>query len=222
MKMKEVRNLEASQAEVRASKDSRLIEGYAIVFNSESRDLGGFREIIKPEAVDGVLENADVLALLNHDQSRGLLARSTKGEGTLTLSVDDKGVRYKFSSPNTSLGDEVLEGVSRGDIRTSSFAFVCADGGQEWRKQEDGTFLRTITAFADIMDVSAVYREAYPDTTVAKRSLDEIRESPEEKPEDKPEDEQEAQRSKTFDELSEYYKQQEAKSSSTNLFSNGK
>jgi HK97 family phage major capsid protein len=173
--MKEVRNLETSQAEVRALKDSRTVEGYAIVFNSESRDLGGFNEVIKPEAVDGVLGNADVLALLNHDQSRGLLARSTNGEGTLDLSVDNKGVRYKFDAPKTALGDELLEGISRNDIRTSSFTFVVGDGGQKWEKRDDGTYLRTITSFANILDVSPVFREAYPDTTAARRSLEEVR-----------------------------------------------
>lgn len=173
---KEVRNLETSQAEVRALKDSRTVEGYAIVFDSESRLLeGAFTEVIKPEAVEGVLEKADVLALLNHDQSRGLLARSTNMKGSLSLSVDSKGVRYKFDAPKTALGDELLEGISRGDIRTSSFTFIVGDGGQKWEKRDDGSYLRTITSFANILDVSPVFREAYPDTTVAQRNLAEIR-----------------------------------------------
>ena len=44
--------------------ESRNVSGYAIVFNSESRDLGGFKEIITPSALDGVIAKSDVLCLL--------------------------------------------------------------------------------------------------------------------------------------------------------------
>ena len=36
--------------------ESRNVSGYAIVFNSESKDLGGFNEVILPSALEGVLE----------------------------------------------------------------------------------------------------------------------------------------------------------------------
>lgn len=168
---KEIRSFAPSDCELRATRRGRSIEGYAIVFNRESKDLGGFKEVIKPEAIQGVLEKSDVLALLNHDENRGVLARSTNGEGTLELSVDNFGVKYRFDAPETVLGDEVLSGVRRGDIRTSSFAFSVAEQGQEWEKRPDGTYLRTINKFEMIYDVSPVYREAYADTTVAVRSL---------------------------------------------------
>lgn len=171
---KEIRSLDPTNAEVRASRRGRMIEGYAIVFNKESKDLGGFIERIEPTAVDGVVESSDVLALLNHDINRGVLARSTNGEGTLELSADNFGVKYKFEAPDTVLGDEVLSGVRRGDIRTSSFAFSVSEEGQKWEKRGDN-YLRTITKFDKIYDVSPVYREAYADTTVAVRSLVDIR-----------------------------------------------
>jgi hypothetical protein len=71
----------------------------------------------------------------------------------------------------------VLSGIRRGDIRTSSFAFSVdpVEDRKNWVKQEDGTYLRTIKKFKDIYDVSAVYREAYQDTTAAVRSLVEVR-----------------------------------------------
>jgi HK97 family phage prohead protease len=171
---KEIRCIEPVNAEIRLVKRTRRIEGYGIVFNKESKDLGGFTEIIKPEAIKGVLETSDVLALLNHDESRGILGRSTNGEGTLDLTVEEFGVKYGVEAPDTVLGDEVLSGVRRGDIRTSSFSFTVSDG-QKWEKRSDGTYLRTITKFDKIYDVSPVYREAYADTTVAVRSLNEIK-----------------------------------------------
>ena len=163
--------------EFRAS-ESRTVEGYASVFNSKSKDLGGFTEIIDPSAFEGVIERSDVLALLNHDQDRGVLARSKKGVGSLTLSIDDRGLKYSFDAPHTALGNELIEGLKRGDISTSSFAFTVS--GEKWTKEPDGTYLRTITQIDKLFDVSPVYNEAYEDTSVALRSLDAVR--AEEKP----------------------------------------
>ena len=59
-----------------------------------SQYLGGFYETIEPTALDGVLERSDILCLLNHNEDRGILARSKMGEGTLNLEIDDIGLRY--------------------------------------------------------------------------------------------------------------------------------
>lgn len=172
---KEIRHLDYSEAEVRAIADSRIIEGYGIVFNSLSEDLGGFRELILPEAVDGVLEKSDIMSVLNHSINRGVLARSINGSGSLQLTKDAKGVKYSFVAPNFDLGNEVLEGIKRGDIRGSSFAFNVNETGQKWSKDSNGTYIRTITKFERIFDISPVYTGAYQDTTVAVRSFDEFR-----------------------------------------------
>lgn len=154
----------------RRDNSSRHVTGYAAVFNKLSHDLGGFVEIIAEGAFDGVVEKSDVFAVINHDASRGILARSRYGEGTLKLSVDEVGLKYEFDAPNTALGDELLEMLTRGDIRESSFAFWVAD--DEIGKSEDGMMLRTITRIEELFDVSPVYQPAYPDTTVAKRSIE--------------------------------------------------
>ena len=74
----ETRNL---NLEIR-SEDDRVLEGYAIVTNSESEDLG-FREVISPEALEGIIEKSDCLMLLEHNRDKGLLARSRFGKGSL-------------------------------------------------------------------------------------------------------------------------------------------
>ena len=168
---KELRYLENS--EIRASQDSREVDGYAMLFNVTSRNLGGFVERIDTEAVNGVIEQSDIMAVLNHDNSRGILARSRFGVGSLTLSVDEKGLRYTFSAPKTALGDECLEYLRRGDITQSSFAFAVAE--DNWSKQEDGTYLRTIKKFERLYDVSPVFEPAYFGTTVSCRSFDEFK-----------------------------------------------
>jgi HK97 family phage prohead protease len=158
---KEVRNY---NLDVRALDESRSVEGYALVFNSLSEDLGGFREQIDSNALNGVLERSDVMALLNHDSSRGILARSRYGEGSLTLTVDEKGLRYNFEAPHSALGDEVLEYLRRCDINQSSFAFTVSS--DSWEKQSDGSYLRTITGFDRLFDVSPVFTPAYAATSV--------------------------------------------------------
>ena len=121
--MKEIRNYDGG---VKQEVASRNVTGYALVFNSESEDLGGFTEVIDKDALQGVIERSDILALLNHNEDKGVLARSTKGTGSLELTVDDLGLLYRFEAPHTALGDELIEGLRRGDIRASSFAFDVA------------------------------------------------------------------------------------------------
>lgn len=156
--------------ELRGEEESRHIEGYGSVFNSRSVDLGGFQEIIAPGAFDGVIERSDVKALLDHNPSRGILARSRNGQGSLQLTVDERGLKYSFDAPHTNLGDEVVEGLRRGDYSQSSFAFTVED--ESWTKEEDGTYLRTINKIGGLYDISIVANPAYEDTSVALRSLD--------------------------------------------------
>ena len=166
---RETRNLVEGAKITCTSEESRQITGYAAVFNSWSKDLGGFIEQIDERAFDGVIEKSDVMAVLNHNLDRGLLARSKNGEGTLKLEVDEVGLKYTFEAPKTAIGDEVLEGVKRGDISTSSFVFTVE--ADEW------DFIttpaqRTIKRVNLLFDVSPVYTPAYETTTVAQRSID--------------------------------------------------
>ena len=154
--------------EFRAEKESRMIEGYAIVFNKDSENLGGFIERILPEAVDGRL-NDDVVALLNHD-SNFVLARNG---GTMELTADENGVKYRFEAPNTTAGNDLLENVRLGNIRKSSFAFTISEGGDNWETRTDGPDIRTISKIKRLYDVSPVTYPAYPDTSVAQRSFKE-------------------------------------------------
>lgn len=161
--------------------DSRRVEGYALVFNSLSRDLGGIVEQIDQHALDGVLEDSDIKCWLNHDASRGALARcrganvpQAEAGNSLELEVDDIGLRYAFDAPNTALGDELLESLRRGDINQSSFAFTVKE--DKWERMEDGMARRTILKFDRLFDVSPVYDPAYLGTSVDidRRGYDEM------------------------------------------------
>ncbi|WP_442913163.1 HK97 family phage prohead protease [Kosakonia sp. SOY2] len=110
------REVRCYSGEVRAEQHSEQpthIIGYGSVFNSRSEPLWGFREIIKPGAFDDVL-NDDVRGLFNHDPNF-ILGRSAAG--TLSLSVDEKGLRYDITAPETqTIRDLVLAPMFRGDI----------------------------------------------------------------------------------------------------------
>lgn len=159
-----------------STSDSRHIEGYAIVFNSLSNDLGGFREIIEPTAIDDeLIKNSDIVCLKNHNIKEGILARSYHGRGSLKLEINEHGLHYSFDAPHTQFGDEVLEMVRRGDIAKCSFAFVC--GEDNWTKDENGEYIRRVKKIKNLYDVSLVYHPAYEETEAIAdtRGLDELK-----------------------------------------------
>lgn len=161
-----VNNLEIrALSTVEEIKDS-TVEGYAIKFNSESRDLGGFIEIIEPTAFDGV-DMSDVRAFMDHDAGK-LLGRTASG--TLELTIDERGVKFKLDLPNTTVGRDALELVKRGDLNQCSFGFTVAE--DEWYKQGDKIY-RSIKKIGNFFEISLVSIPAYDDTdvSVAKRGL---------------------------------------------------
>lgn len=175
--MEKQREIRVLGAQMRASQDkeSRAVEGYAALFESSSELLDGwFTETIARGAFDGVIAKSDVVCLLNHSQERGVLARCRQGQGSLELRVDDKGLFYRFEAPRTSLGDELLEGLRRGDITESSFAFYVER--DSWEERPNGQYHRTILKVAELLDVSPVYQPAYKGTEVFARSLDSVKE----------------------------------------------
>lgn len=159
--------------------EERTIEGYAVVFNQESRIMFDkekkrfFIEKIAPGAISPeLLQRSDVKALLEHNSER-LLARSYRGAGSLALTIDDYGVKYRFEAPDTVDGDTALALVKRGDFFGSSFAYTADEKeGVRYEKRSDGMLLRTVNAASGFYDISIVSNPAYFGTDVSVRSLD--------------------------------------------------
>ena len=159
-----------------AEENSRIVEGYAIVFNQPSRKLLDkaskkvFTETIDPRAVTKLfLDDQDIKMLYNHSNDM-LLARSTYGIGTLSYEIDDYGVKYRFEMPNTSVGNDVLELIRRGDVWGCSFAFTYAKDGIRDEKKNGQNF-RTVIQMASISDFSIVVDPAYLGTYVSTREF---------------------------------------------------
>lgn len=167
MKKMDKRDL-GEKPEIRAQEDGgNYIEGYAIVFNRESKDLGGFTEIVEPSAVRDA-DMSDIMGRYNHEI---LIGRTTTG--TMTYTVDEVGVRYSIKLPNTDYpGAYIKEMVERGDINGSSFAFDVKKGGDKWEELDSGMMKRTISSFSKIYDMGMVDNPAYADTTSAMRSME--------------------------------------------------
>ena len=137
------------------------LRGYAIVFNSLSEDLGGFREKINPDAIE---LNDNVFAFWSHDPSQPI--GSTRS-GTLALNTDENGVRFDLSTERfTPL---MLAAAKAGDVQMS-FGFRAID--QEWSRDEAGNAIRTLKKIA-VFEVSPVTTPAYADTSAAIRSMEE-------------------------------------------------
>ena len=168
--------------------EGRTIDGYAIVFNQRSEvmldwtdeGIRRFVEVVDPSAVDeALLLSSDIRALIEHNRER-LLARYNKGVGTLSLTIDEHGLRYSFEAANTADGDYAVEMVGRGDISGSSFAFRAKESDTEWVK-EGNLWVRTIKRFSLLRDVTITTDPAYTQTEVSVRSLEEMDKPIEEK-----------------------------------------
>jgi len=143
----------------------RTFRGYAAVFDSQSEDLGGFRETIAPGAFKRSLNQRkrDLKAFVNHDWGRLL---GTRKAGTLELKEDDYGLHSTIHLPDTQDGRDIGTLTARGDIFAMSFGFVPVDvehtdGGNTQRIRE-----------ARLMEVSPVTAwPAYNATTAGVRAL---------------------------------------------------
>lgn len=167
-------------AEVRAATGDNgtvTIEGYAVVWNRYSSNLGGYVEQIDPGAFDDSLANDDQIASYNHDYASILGRRSADN---LVLTKDGTGLRYSVtgdaSDPDVA---RVAAKVRAGSVVGSSFTFRSMPDGETWSYAADGFPLVTVTRAA-LYEVAPVVWPAYMATTedglsVGLRSLAEQR-----------------------------------------------
>jgi HK97 family phage prohead protease len=160
-------------AELRTAGNEFALTGYAATFNSLSKNLGGFREQIEPGTFTRSLKSkADVKCLFNHAPDN-ILGRTKSG--TLTLSTDAKGLKFRCElDKNSQAHKDLYASVQRGDIDECSFAFSVPAGGDSWTEGMDPDTnqrcsIRTLKD-VDLMDVSVVTYPAYNQTAVGARS----------------------------------------------------
>ena len=140
-----------------------MVQGYAMLFNSPTvlyrvNDMD-YKEVILPGALDDC-DMSDVVLDRGHDMSKALLARNKNN--TLSLEVDERGLKFTAELPDTQEGRDTYALVKRGDLFGCSFAAVV-------KEQSFETPTRTwkIRSFCRLFDVAIVTFPAYPETEVS-------------------------------------------------------
>lgn len=166
--------------------ESRTIEGYALKFGVRSRLLcdwwNNYYEVLEPGCVTReMLDKQDIKLTMFHDRQL-VLARSNKGNGTLSYEVDKVGVKFWAEMPHTVDGDKALELVSRGDIAGCSFIYSTDEGDSENavsyerldEKGDDGEdiLLRHVKRIDSVYDFTITTDPAYEQTDVSKREVE--------------------------------------------------
>lgn len=134
------------------------LSGLAIVFDQWSVDLGGFKERIRPAAINRTIqEQIDVRALWNHNTD---LTLGRLSAGTLTAEKRSGGYWIRLVAP--SWASAQMETVERRDVTGQSFAFRTVD--DEWDFDHE-TPLRDVLDMR-VSETSGVSFPAYPQTTL--------------------------------------------------------
>lgn len=164
--------MKANTFEIRSGGDLRAtsahsLTGYAAVFNSESRDLGGFVEVIRRGAFRSSLASGNnIRALWQHD-GKSLLG--TTQAGTLRLWEDRHGLGFELDLPGTTIGKDLSILVDRGDVAGCSFGFRVHQHGDRWEQR--GTSLVRELLDVELIEITLTDDPAYLDTTIAKRNM---------------------------------------------------
>ena len=174
-------NLEFRSLSFDVDNESRTISGLAIPVESWSqtlRDYKGrkFTEIIERTAVnDQLIRDNDVKVYIDHIAARGTLARSKYGQGSLQLFITERGLEFKTELPNTQIGNEIFEGIKRGDYDQCSFGFRVKTEFTEPNQDEEGRWRRHITEILQLSEISILSQQpAYKATEVKIRSVEEM------------------------------------------------
>lgn len=160
-------------------KESRHVEGVAVVFNQKT-DLGWFTEEIDRNAFSNTKMD-DVVLNFNHDDS--LLLAGTRN-GSLQLDMNEDGMPIGADIVETSTGNDVLKLVKDGLINKMSFAFTVDyddPDAIEWIDKDGDKSHRIVRKIDRLYDVSLVTFPAYEQTSVGLRNAEEDRSAMEHK-----------------------------------------
>lgn len=158
--------------ECRADGKEQII-GYGAVFyragdpGTEYEMWQGVVERVDRAAFKNALARPDdVRGLVNHDPNL-LLGRTLAG--TMTLSVDDRGLKYVIDPPDTQAGSDAVKSIKRGDITGSSFSFVA--NAVEWKEANSTEPEVRIIKDVTLYDVGPVTFPAYESASTGLRGV---------------------------------------------------
>lgn len=153
-----------------------IVEGYAAVFDEVytlyEDSYFKLEEVVLKEAFDDV-DLTDVI--LQYDHAGRVFARTSNG--TLTLSVDDKGLKIRAYLGGTEEGRNLYEEIKGGYTTKMSWGFsldrnMDIERLESYNKETDKYYeLQKIKGITKIYDVSAVSLPANNATEISARNL---------------------------------------------------
>lgn len=167
MKKRQIHFMSELQTRSTENENEGIIEGYFVVYDSETELWPGAFEEVAPGAFDESLRTKDIMCLDNHDTR---IVLGTTGSKTLELRSDEKGLYGRaivdLEDPNAK---SAFRKVQTGKVKGCSFGFYPtreetidrSDGSIKWRILEAELFEVSITGFP-----------AYPQTDIAARKHD--------------------------------------------------
>lgn len=149
--------------------NTKTIQGYAIMFDTLSVDLGGFTEVIKPTALDGV-DLSDVKLVYAHEKNQ-ILARASAGN--LQTKVDSKGLFFIATLADTTRARDVYADIEAGNLKGMSFTYNIKPNGDTWTRDINGQLLHTVNQIYQVSELTVTAYPAFDDTSVElKRSAE--------------------------------------------------
>lgn len=128
------------------------------------------RELLQDASNSGNVIMSAIATAMSSALDEACLIGNTAG--TLRLFEDGHGLKFEIDPDmEISYVKDLSRSMSRGDVTNCSFGFSVAEGGDVWRKEPDGTWLRTIIKVDRLFDVSPVTYPAYVSTSCAVRSM---------------------------------------------------
>ena len=192
-KLKRQIDLQVSELHVREAGEgekSRTVEGYAMLFGVRSVNLTPWSstrevyEIMEPGCLTTDLLNRSDVVLTAFHNNQMILGRWRQGKGTLSLEIDQRGLKIRCTLAETATADELLSAIERGDISGMSFAFTADEedneNGVSYERTAEQTadgkevWLRHVKKVTGLYDVTIAGHPAYEQTTIEAREVDEF------------------------------------------------
>lgn len=151
--------------------ESRMITGKAISFGTPSNYIGYIEYINRDAITQELIDESDIIMNYNHNDA-DILARWSRGEGTLNIELREDGVYFSFECPETTLGNDILWHIRHGNLSQCSFAFtVSGEDAFRWFENENKELCAEIMRIDGLYDLSIVTTPAYDDTFVGCRNF---------------------------------------------------
>ena len=162
MPMKDGRQYRSFEPEPAKEDGGYVVEGYAATFGDAYELYPGYYERIDRHALEGA-DMSDVIFQLNHEG----IVMARQSNGTLSLEIDQRGIRVRADLSGCQAGRDVKEAVDNKLITKMSWGFAVAEDGWEYDAENR---VSTVMKVAKVFDVSAVSIPANPGTDIHARS----------------------------------------------------